>query len=131
MSADLLRRAAAKIRETAQGASPGPWSKHEAGDGTVSVVGPDVHFLAEVGAGVFPSVQRDAEHIATWSPDLAELVATLMDALASQYAAVQRLIDWQTERAAMVGGDGRTFTTHHDWAHPLLVLARRILGEDA
>lgn len=32
MSADLLRRAAAKIREAAQPATPGPWWWDDAGD---------------------------------------------------------------------------------------------------
>lgn len=113
MSADLLRRAAAKIRETAQGASPGPWSKHEAGDGTVSVVGPDVHFLAEVGAAVFPSVQRDAEHIVLWSPDVAELVALVLEGTAG-------------------GLERRGVTARHTFAEQsALALARRIIGEDA
>lgn len=68
MSADLLRRAAAKIRETAQAAEQsggGPWWTPEE---VVGVIGVNRDWDTP-----------DADHIALWSPDVAELVARVLD----------------------------------------------------
>lgn len=64
MSADLLRRAAALMRERAEAATAGPWvaaGNVVEGVGTVTF---DKHMLS-----------NDAEHIASWHPAVALAVA--------------------------------------------------------
>lgn len=63
---DTLRAAAARIREVAQAATPGPWShEHEGGH---IVHGPD-GTIAEAEYG------PDGAHVALWHPVVAEAVA--------------------------------------------------------
>ena len=102
MTADLLRRAAAKIRETAKDANPGPWWANpiatEAEVDVYSGTGSSEDIAVADGA-----YRADAEHIAMWSPDVAELVAAWLDS---------------EDRAFIVAIDS-----------PAATLARRILGE--
>ena len=117
MSADLLRRAAAKIREIASDATKGPWgptaSKYT--DGTYHD-----HVTAEWDIEVdvcevpaTPQGAWDAEHIALWSPDVAELVARVLD----ESAGWCEMYDDPGEAERVL--------------HAEFALARRILGEDA
>ncbi|MGW9541943.1 hypothetical protein ACWHA6_36270 [Streptomyces anthocyanicus] len=73
MTADLLRRAAAKIRETAQAAD----AQMRALDWTW---GPDIDGALGGEAGT---------HAALWSPDVAELVATLIESEANEADALK------------------------------------------
>ena len=121
MSADLLRRAAAKIRETARGATTGPWEARDSTDGEPSVFTPDgleheVDYLL-VGTHGRAQGRRDAEHIALWSPDVAELVAATLD----------RNYDTWVNAADR----RRLYDDPRLSGEPCMVLARRILGEDA
>lgn len=102
MSADLLRRAAAKIRENAEAATPGPWSMdpHSYGaDRFVRRQSTSPRFCYPAHARVSGTVsyhedegaleaKRDAEHIASWHPDVALAVAKLLDNLAVDYEAI-------------------------------------------
>lgn len=115
MSADLLRRAAAVIRETARAATAGPWVADADATG-VSIDAPDGTIVAEVfddGSRVegFPeTVGPNAQHIALWSPAVADDVAAWLFDEAGE-----------SERGDRPGAP-----------HPFAVrLARRILGEDA
>lgn len=74
MSADPLREAAAKMRERAEAATPGPWAYYEH-----SIIRP-----AELKDGRAPSYsaayhREDAEHIASWHPTVALAVADWLD----------------------------------------------------
>lgn len=129
MSADLLRRAAAKIRETAKGAHPGPWL-HEPEAGDLEILGPKREVLV---TAVRPALgwsprgnnlykgpngrEYTADHIAMWSPDVAELVAAWLEHSA---------FTWDASEAAKnpMKGDDLASWFHHETA-----LARRILGE--
>lgn len=82
MSADLLRRAAAKIRETAQAANTDE-ARTPYGDRSLAPVAPeqwgdmvDGYLGGPIGA-----------HAALWSPDVAVLVADLLD---SRAGAIER-----------------------------------------
>lgn len=121
MTADLLRRAATKIRETAENATPGPWTRDRTypfgpgGGYSISVRSPQV----TVSAGL---TKRDAVHIALWSPDVALLVADMLDDAA--------------ENAELLapGGDlgpGYSNVMVRFALDKATDLARRILGEDA
>lgn len=93
MSADLLRRAAALMRERAQAATPGPWHGNTPGarsyGGLVSNAPPTVADLLsgryaheQEGYGgtlIAESIKRqNAEHIASWHPAVAVAVADLL-----------------------------------------------------
>lgn len=73
MTADLLRRAAAKIRETAVAtACEGGWYQ---GKGGLRFLTHNLDPYKEFDDGV----PATAEHIALWSPAVAELVARMLD----------------------------------------------------
>lgn len=116
MSVDLLRRAAAKIRDAASTADPGPWASdgldpngnyyvHDVPDATpagyfgVNVIAENAH-------------EDNANHIALWSPDVAELVADVLDETAEA-------IDFHGVADIDVAFGSE------------LALARRILGESS
>ena len=86
MTADLLRRAAAKIRETAGKATPGPWVVDHDADAQITFPGrrshkenvlPEVVSYQGIDGGI--NSASNVEHIALWSPDVAELVARLLE----------------------------------------------------
>ena len=91
MSADLLREAAAKMRERAEAATPGPWQVHADDAYQVGYARRDGEFdeqpMARVtgyGGTVYP---WDAEHIASWHPAVALAVANLLDGSADRWDA--------------------------------------------
>ena len=107
VSADILRRAAALMRERAEAATLGPWA--EVADGEL------IGCLAVVAGGadefnVAPAViPANADHIASWHPAVALAVA-----------------DWLTEHAADHEG---TFAAC-PWSDcAALAVARAFLGE--
>jgi len=128
MTADLLSRAAAKIRETAQGAMAGPWSRHDFGhpgeQEPSSIVvhtgkfdwddlnGGESETAVAWMAGWDSQEDANAEHIALWSPDVAELVARVLD----ESAGWCEMYDDPGEAERVL--------------HAEFALARRILGED-
>lgn len=78
MSAEVLREAAALMRERAEAATPTPW--------VVKRAHPDMPaYVAHEGWWVIASrtEQWDAEHIASWHPAVALAVADLLDAQAA------------------------------------------------
>ena len=113
-NADLLRRAAALMRERAEGATPGPWHDVKMGSEGSVVLNDGVNILT----GRKPATCRefaDAEHIASWHPVVALAVADWLDALAR---AVERSgVAHYPEPASI-----------HDAA---LAVARAYLGESA
>lgn len=68
----LIREASKRIKELSAAATPGPW---EVRDGNVE------HFFPAIGEyGVIASpATPEAEHIATWDPDVALIVAGWID----------------------------------------------------
>ncbi len=73
MSAEVLRKAAALMRERAQAATPGPWKvKQHAARDNCKCIKADGTYVAMYAA-------NDAEHIASWDPAMAFSVANLMD----------------------------------------------------
>ena len=85
--ADLLRRAAARIRETAQAATEGPWaiwddlSDHgyvTVGDAQ-GVLTDERPFTEECNPVAHVYAQEDADHIALWHPGVALVVADWLD----------------------------------------------------
>lgn len=125
VGADLLRRAADKIRETANAADDGPW--YPADGNALHWHGPDPDLFIDSAATLIaygPIKETNAEHIALWSPDVAELVARMLSRAEELYRSEVR---------------GYLATGHSDEvAHQVaalavkadLDLARRILGED-
>ena len=115
MTADLLRRAAAKIRETARAAdreAPAPWRAdppHSPATRPADTYDVLDYDSFDVGNEV-SITSPEARHIALWSPDVAELVA-----------------DWLFDEAVSVERDDQ-FGAPHPFA---VRLARRILGEVA
>lgn len=77
MSADILRRAAALMRERADMATPGPWNFTHGMDARYMVLAKDEPSFVVKGAG-----HPDGEHIASWHPTVALAVADLLDAAA-------------------------------------------------
>lgn len=120
MTADLLRRAAARIRETAQAATPGPWWANpiatEAEVDVYSGTGSSEDIAVADGA-----YRADAEHIALWSPDVAELVAKVLD------SAVQHFKTLTADDTALREWGMRPEEAESALA-PEFALARRILG---
>ncbi len=113
MGGDLLRRAAAKIRETAKDAPTGPWW-HDSVTGEVrqEQCCPDDEDGGQVVAiGNWGPSDPALAHVALWSPDVAELVARVLD----ESASCIEMFD---------GPDADGFDDEE-------TLARRILGEDA
>src|SRR4051794_6287667 len=115
MSAETLRRAAALMRERAEGATPGPWSNRR---------GPDECVVrADDGAPLARTDTRaDRRHIASWHPLVALAVA-----------------DWLDGVATFAGylGRGSYYRQHpedlapHPAIAPALAVARTYLGESA
>lgn len=115
MSADLLRRAADKIRETAQAATPAPWWANPIASEA------EVDVYSGTGSGDDIAVadnayRADAEHIATWTPDVAELVAAWLDWAAKGWDNTRAMTDIPESQLVISNG-------------PALALARRILGD--
>lgn len=129
MTADQLRRAAAKIRETAQAAAPGPWHAH-----TTGRAGGDHWYVTDADESIAyihasdgedeARRQPDAEHIALWSPDVAELVASALDGSADLYELVGPVSRTHPPFGLMAQAQNTA-------RFRMLVLARRILGEGA
>jgi hypothetical protein len=122
-SADLLRRAATKIRDTAQAATPGPW-RYEVGKWRTVVYGDVVHPLLgdrvpqAVGASVIG--EGNADHIALWHPGVTTLVADMLEDAA--------------DNAEIIGPGGFLIPDHNHVVIEVSIeyataLARAILGE--
>ena len=131
MSADLLRRAAALMRERAEAATPGPWrftdseAVNDVWDGGMVVVSTDADPIANVLDEWYepdpgePAPINDAEHIASWHPAVALAVADWLDATAAEHES-----DSGNERADAFFA---AFDTAPDVA--ALAVARAYLGE--
>lgn len=123
MSVDILRRAAALMRERADAATPGCWLQAFEQDGEVLADGSgyagdyypssDVH-IYEYDGHVVGEVNTerpdDAAHIASWHPAVALAVA-----------------DWLELQARRLDGVGLGMIVAD---HPALAVARAYLGED-
>lgn len=104
MAGELLREAAAAMRERAQAATPGPWEPYENIHAETAAV--------EVGRGGFGVVALPAtgrpdygkaniEHVASWHPSVALAVADWLDHEAS-YVGEGLECDGTTSRALAV-----------------------------
>ena len=83
MSADLLREAAALMRKRAEAAMPGPWEQ-------TGVMGSEYNdVVACPGAASIvadtDTSDENAEHIASWHPDVALAVADWLESVADRY----------------------------------------------
>ena len=110
MTADLLMRAAEKVRSVVDDASAGPWWVNDLG----ALVGPANTVIDEDN-----SADGDRAYMAVWQPEAASVVAEWLEATAGahDHANDGSLIDIWT----LPGAD----------QHPAIRLARLILGEDA
>lgn len=85
MSADVLRRAAAKMRERAEAATPGPWHVVASGMGIRTPTPAAYRFIRDdrehTVAEAWDSMtgREDAAHIASWHPAVALAVANWLD----------------------------------------------------
>lgn len=123
MTADLLRRAAAKIRENAEAATPGPWFTTDEGNthpGAFTDVGSkSVRVTSDCCSYQGTSTHADAEHIASWHPGVALDVADLLDFAAEAFFADVRAAS-NIEHIAGMPMPARC-----------IAVARAYLGEDA
>lgn len=108
---DILRRAAALMRERAGAATPGPWSNRR---------GPDEQVVrTDTGTPLArTSTRADRRHIASWHPGVAVPVANMLEAVADAWLVSDP--DYARSLTAEVEG-------HRD----ALVVARAYLGESA
>lgn len=119
MSAELLREAAALMRERAKAATPGPWSEVREGEslGCLAVVAGSDDEL-DVAPAVIPT---NAAHIASWHPGVALAVADWLD----READGMDLIAATTRVAIEIGGE---LTMQHSTHEEALTVARAYLG---
>ena len=83
MTAELLREAAALMRERAEAATAGPWEAEQGASGGWWIEAPYTATIADI--DIDHSVPADAEHIASWHPAVALEVAGFLD-FAAAYA---------------------------------------------
>lgn len=86
MSADLLREAAALMRKRAEAAMPGPWEQ-------TGVMGSEYNDVVDCPGAASIVADTDtsdenAEHIASWHPDVALAVADWLEATAREFDAL-------------------------------------------
>lgn len=79
---ELLREAARRIRETADAATPGPWTNLDRGDRLIHLREDD-EFDYVVDEPM--SHEGNADHIALWHPGTAHLVADLLESEAAHH----------------------------------------------
>lgn len=100
MSADVLRRAAALMRERAEAATPGPWERvthpRFGPQGAVRTPNGDLNISAYTEP--YRS-SEDALHIASWHPTVALAVADWLDHEAGYVEAHQASPDGTTKHA--------------------------------
>lgn len=90
MSAEILRRAAALMRERAEAADSAPWTQDSSVRGDTVIFNASGHWVTNVTSGrtyaeqvvTFDHEERNGEHIASWHPAVALAVADLLDDLA-------------------------------------------------
>jgi hypothetical protein len=88
--AQELRDAARLMRERAQAATPGPWQHECMGSDFCMVFVPARTIrehqppVARFSAGEWMRDHRNAEHVASWSPEMALVIADLVDDAAYQ-----------------------------------------------
>lgn len=117
MSAELLRRAAAKMRENAQAATPSPWGRAST-DGQ----GVAVHHGSHDTVCLYTD-RPDAIHIASWHPAVALAVADWLD---SAYR------DWEFSENSLGAMSVRAMSGRKNDPDPYaLAVARAYLGEQA
>lgn len=83
MSADLLRRAAAKVREVAEAATPGPWFVDADDDRGVYTAPRPTATSEDVLYGPYNHAGNDI-HAALWHPGVALAIADWLDAEADE-----------------------------------------------
>lgn len=111
MSSDLLRRAAALMRERAEAAVLSPWQAVEGASSSWWVECPNTADIALDLHG------ENARHIASWHPAVALAVADWLDSMASR-----------AESRIALGGDEAAVWSHERHA---LAVATAYLGESA
>lgn len=88
MSAEVLRRAAALMRERAEAATPGPWSAMDyddyPGDEGVALLGAAAtvtssHMIGYFHVGTQAQMEADGAHAASWHPAAALEVAVWLE----------------------------------------------------
>lgn len=90
---ELIREAARLIRERAEAATPGPWESLDGGDRLIAwKLDPSGQFDDDWDYVVDEPIgnSANAEHIASWHPGVALLVADWLDIGANPYACVDR-----------------------------------------
>lgn len=75
MSTEILREAAALMRERAKAAEPGPWESVQGSSGGWWVERPSTATIADIDNDYSGNPGADAEHIASWHPAVALAVA--------------------------------------------------------
>jgi hypothetical protein len=110
MSADLLRRAAAKLREHAEAATPGPWNADPS-----EIYGETIAtWVAESLNGNLPDAgEANSRYIALMHPPVALALADLLDYSARWFEAAEK--------------DGYEYDEGE--ALPIIALARAVLRE--
>ena len=96
MSAEILRRAASLMRERAEAATPGPWrAEYSKKSGHCVIDDESTNCLDSVARTTHYRDSADADHIASWHPAVALLVAAMLEREAEvldEYADINH--DW-------------------------------------
>lgn len=91
MSADLLTRAAAAMRERAEAAQEGPWRRGDID--TFAEAGFHIDYT-DVEPGVCGGIDpADAEHIASWHPAVALAVADWLDSEVNEWGELPHMLN--------------------------------------
>lgn len=132
LDVNILRRAAAQMRGTAQAAYPGPWISDDNEDCWRLHSKPDPH---RPSMQILKAPKHDtpyaeywpdeptAAHIVAWHPGVALVVADMLEAAADDFEWIGR------HNAIDPDDDGRTRIMPHHLAAAALKIARAYLGE--
>jgi hypothetical protein len=104
LSAELLRRAAAKMRADAAAATPSPWATKSGATCDVVRGNAGRNYVASTYGGLLGYEEANARHIASWHPVVALAVADWLDAEdAHQFGPTEQAIN---VARAYLGEDG-------------------------
>lgn len=125
---DILRRAAALMRERAEAATRGPWRSENYPNGQAPLVIGEGMAVAETFDKTHLS---DANHIASWHPGVAVPIADWLDWVAHCREVIDGVAARVREQMREPKGPGKASQMFEDTEVHALTIARAYLGESA